>query len=212
MSAEGAGTLSAKFLKSGANDFLPKPFLNEEFHCRVSQNVELLELIERIQEASYRDFLTNLFNRRYFFAAGQETHEQAVVGKTRLALAMIDIDHFKKVNDQHGHAVGDQALRHIASLLTDMFPEPAMVFRLGGEEFCVLVPDLDRQQTLLRFNEARKAIERSPVSVGDVSFAVTVSIGLATVPGPSLDEMLRRADDLLYQAKAKGRNRLVMEP
>jgi diguanylate cyclase (GGDEF)-like protein len=211
MSAEGAGTLSAKFLKSGANDFLPKPFLNEEFHCRVSQNVELLELIERIQEASYRDFLTNLYNRRYFFATGQERHGQAVAGKGRLALAMIDIDHFKKVNDEHGHAVGDQALRHIASLLGDMFPEPALVARLGGEEFCVLVPDLDRQQALVRFNDLRKAIERMPVQVGEISFAVNVSIGLATAPGISLDEMLRRADDLLYQAKAKGRNRLVME-
>ncbi len=211
MSAEGTGTLSAKFLKSGANDFLPKPFLNEEFHCRVSQNVELLELIEKIQEASYRDFLTNLFNRRYFFAAGQERHGQAVASQRGLALGMIDIDHFKKVNDEHGHAVGDQALRHIAALLGSMFKGPALVARLGGEEFCVLVPDLDRQHALLRFNEVRKALEHSPVKAGDLSFGVTVSIGLAIFPGPSLDDMLRRADDLLYQAKARGRNRLVME-
>ncbi|MFH1034199.1 MAG: diguanylate cyclase [Pseudomonadota bacterium] len=211
MSAEGTGTLSAKFLKSGANDFLPKPFLNEEFHCRVSQNVELLDLIKKIKEASYRDFLTDLFNRRYFFAAGQERHGRAVAGRRGLALGMIDIDHFKKVNDQHGHAVGDQALRHIASFLGGMFKEPALVARLGGEEFCVLVPDLDRQQALLRFNEVRKALERSPFNAGGPSIGLTVSIGLAMVPGPSLDDMLRRADDLLYQAKAKGRNRLVME-
>lgn len=167
MSAKGAGTLSAKFLKSGANNFLPKPFLHAEFHCLVSQNVELLELIEKIQKASYRDFLTNLFNHRYFFAASQEMHRQAVEGRLELTTGMIDIDHFKRVNDQHGHAASDQALRQVALTQGHLFLGPALVARLWGEEFCVLVSGLDRQQgTLLRFNQARKAIGSTPVASG----------------------------------------------
>lgn len=99
----------------------------------------------------------------------------------------------------------------MALTLGRLFPGPALVARLGGEEFCVLVSGLDRQQTLLRFNQARKAIGSTPVASGELTFNLTVSIGLATNPGPYLDDMLRRADDLIYQAKDRGRNRVVME-
>jgi len=108
---------SARFLKNGANDFIHKPFHYEEAICRVNQNLDVLELIEVAQNAANRDFLTGLYNRRYFFHEGRDRFEAARAAGQPVATAMLDIDHFKQVNDQHGHDCGDLALKAVAQLL-----------------------------------------------------------------------------------------------
>jgi len=143
--AEGA-SLSARFLKSGANDFLRKPFGSEEFYTRVTQNVELMEYIAQIKELAHKDYLTKLYNRLYFFTTGAAALAGLCRAGKPVALAMIDIDHFKRVNDEHGHDAGDAVLRHLSGILAARFGGEDIVARLGGEEFCVLVADMGQER------------------------------------------------------------------
>jgi diguanylate cyclase (GGDEF)-like protein len=212
LSTEGTHALSARFLKLGASDFLPKPFLREEFFCRVLQNLDILGYIESIREAAYRDFLTGLRNRKYFFEHCGDPHHGALTGGARLAVAMLDVDHFKRVNDTYGHEGGDVALKHLAALLREHLPGAHTVARLGGEEFCVLVPDADRAAATALFEHLRQAVEASVAHHGDIPIRFTVSIGVALSPGASLGDMVRHADELLYRAKEGGRNRVIVEP
>jgi diguanylate cyclase (GGDEF)-like protein len=210
ISAEGSSSLPARFLKAGANDFLPKPFQSEEFHSRVGQHVELLGMIRRIKELSRRDYLTQVYSRRWLFEAGRKLLARAQERDEALAVGLIDIDHFKRVNDTYGHAAGDQALQHLARLMLQAFPPPALVARVGGEEFCVLAPGLDRAKALLAFNQLRRQVERAPVITEAASLGLTISVGVVADLRGSLDQVLTRADDLLYQAKAGGRNRVIL--
>jgi diguanylate cyclase (GGDEF)-like protein len=210
ISAEGSTSLPARFLKTGANDFLPKPFQNEEFLSRVAQQVELIHMIQRINESSRRDYLTQLYSRRWLFEAGPELLARAQEQGEDLAVGLIDLDNFKRVNDTHGHAAGDQALQHLGRLLLEAFPPPALVARFGGEEFCVLAPGLDPARALLAFNQLRRQLERAPVITGAANLSLTMSVGVVTNLRGSLDQVLTRADDLLYQAKDGGRNRVIL--
>ena len=131
MAGSGNQRLSAQFLKLGANDFIFKPFTYEELACRVSQNLDMQESIEAVRHVAYHDFLTDLLNRRAFFEQGGRLFEQKVKAKERVAVAMMDIDFFKKINDRFGHDGGDVALMHIAQLLGEHFSHD-LVARMGG--------------------------------------------------------------------------------
>jgi diguanylate cyclase (GGDEF)-like protein len=211
MSTQGTHSLSARFLKMGASDFLPKPFLREEFFCRVLQNLDILGYIETMREAAYRDYLTGLRNRKYFFEHCPQLHQDAQAGGPPVAVAMFDVDHFKKVNDTYGHDGGDVALRHLATLLREHLPGADPVARFGGEEFCVLLPGVDRATATARFEEVRRQVEASVAMHGDVPIRFTVSAGVALHPGTSVGDMVSRADELLYRAKESGRNRVIVE-
>jgi diguanylate cyclase (GGDEF)-like protein len=209
VSASTEELLSARFLKVGANDYLAKPFASEEFYCRVTQCLDMLELVRKLKEASIRDALTGLYNRRYFFDAGKKFHSCALRDSMTLAVAMIDIDFFKKVNDTHGHKAGDEVLKHVADGLSGRFRGSDIVARYGGEEFCVLAVNMNRQAALTVFDELRRSIERSRTRVDGASISVTVSIGVCCEPHKSLEEMLATADAMLYQCKRSGRNRVL---
>ncbi len=109
--------LSALLLKAGANDYLRTPFILEEFYCRISQNIEIIAQIKSIRDASNRDYLTSLYNRRYLFEAGERIHLRAKNEISYICAAMIDIDHFKNFNDTYGHAAGDEAKSLVASTI-----------------------------------------------------------------------------------------------
>ncbi|MEW5773944.1 MAG: diguanylate cyclase [Thermodesulfobacteriota bacterium] len=207
VSAEGDKTLSAQFIKNGANDYLNKPFIIEEFYCRVNQNIETLEHMATIRRLSNSDPLTGLSNRRHFFHAAKEGCGRAASAACMPGLGMLDLDHFKQVNDTYGHEAGDKVLVHVAQLIRRHFSRD-IVARFGGEEFCVLVEAQEGSSLLDRFEELRRAVEQSPVDIGGQSIHVTASIGVCTVPG-SLEDMLRDADKALYAAKNAGRNRVV---
>ncbi|MHC1791532.1 diguanylate cyclase [Solidesulfovibrio sp.] len=210
ISAYGNTILSARFIKNGANDFLNKPFSSEEFYCRVTQNLEMLEYIQKLREASIRDPLTGLYNRRHFFDAAKDLHARLTRGEGTLTMAMIDIDHFKKVNDTYGHGIGDEVLKHVAQGLSNRFRGHDVVARLGGEEFCVLARGLEGTAALDVFNDLRNSIERSKAKAGKTTVGVTISIGLCDRPTGSVDAMLAAADAALYKAKRTGRNRVVL--
>jgi diguanylate cyclase (GGDEF)-like protein len=209
ISAYGNTILSARFIKNGANDFLNKPFSSEEFYCRVTQNLEMLEYIQKLRETSIRDPLTGLYNRRHFFEAAKELFTRARRGEETITLAMLDIDHFKKVNDTYGHAVGDEVLKHVAQGLSNRFRGHDVVARLGGEEFCVIATGMEGQQAMAVFNDLRNSIERSKAKCGKATVGVTISIGICDEPKESVDAMLAAADAALYKAKRTGRNKVV---
>jgi len=211
LSANTSETLSAQFLKKGANDFLSKPFLNEEFYCRVTQNVEIIELIHEIREASIRDYLTGLYNRRYLYEIGNNLHSNAMRDNLAISVGMVDIDFFKKINDSYGHDVGDLALKHVAGLLTKHVRQTDVVSRCGGEEFCVILTNVDSQRALLVFSKIRKVIEKSEIQADGKTIKMTISVGVCTSIRKSLESMIKAADELLYEAKESGRNRVVID-
>jgi diguanylate cyclase (GGDEF)-like protein len=210
LSTQGAGTVSARFLKTGANDFLPKPFETEEFYARVTQNVELVEFIARLREIAARDPLTRLHNRRHYFEAGEKLLSEAAEKGLPVTVAMLDIDRFKEVNDRYGHEAGDAVLVRLADRLKRTFGRSHVISRLGGEEFSILVYGIQGERAVRLFDDFRRLIENTEVLCGDHQIRFTVSIGLCCTPGCSLIQMIREADQGLYRAKGEGRNRVVM--
>lgn len=202
LSGHNDSALTARFLKAGANDYLPKPFNQEEFFCRVHSCLNAIDTEWRLFLLANTDFLTQLWNRRYFFERGDQLANEA-----RKHLAIIDIDYFKRINDDFGHHIGDDVLVEVAQMLADAFPEDT-VARLGGEEFCVLsLRDLTVFQQSL--DSYRQSVAERPVRVSDQTLKVTVSIGVDS-QAASLSRLLHMADQALYQAKASGRNQMVV--
>ncbi|MCI0655037.1 MAG: diguanylate cyclase [Methylococcaceae bacterium] len=210
LSGQNSGSLSARLLKAGANDFLNKPFLAEELICRINQNIDLLGQINTIRDAANRDFLTRLYNRRYFFEAGKTLLANARRGNIQLALAVADVDHFKRVNDSHGHDAGDHVLLAVSSTLEQSFRQTDVVARFGGEEFCVLTVDRDTDTPVSVFERARRQVEALTLEWAGKPLRVTCSFGVCIGHRDNLQEMIRVADEALYQAKNNGRNRVVV--
>lgn len=205
LSADENNLLSARFIKSGANDFVKKPFCHEELLCRITLNIDLIEKVETIRRTANTDYLTGLPNRRHFFYTVDQ-YQQAPL--SHQSVALIDLDHFKRINDTYGHDAGDAVLkavaRRIASHCADL-----VVSRFGGEEFCVYLPDLPSEAAIERIEALRQHIASKPVNFQDQMLPVTASIGLTTASSTNVHEMLTRADKLLYQAKTGGRNQVA---
>lgn len=202
--------LSAYFLKAGANDFLRKPFLPEEFNCRITQNMELLDRIEELRDASTRDYLTGLYNRRHFYDVGQTLFASMKRGTISMCAAVIDVDHFKKINDTYGHDAGDQVLKALARNLGLFTRKSDVIARLGGEEFACLAVDVAPSHASTHFERLRSTIAATEITVDGQPIPITASIGVYAGEAASLHDMLSRADAMLYRAKAEGRNRVVV--
>ncbi len=202
--------LGVRFLKAGASDIVRKPFLVEEFLGRINNCLDQMDSIRMIQEQANRDYLTRLYNRRYLFEAGSLLFNSARRGHIRLTAAIIDIDHFKRVNDSFGHNKGDQAIIAVASLLAGEFRGTDIVARVGGEEFCVLATNADAPEEL--FERLRRRIAALDIALGeDETIRLTVSIGVCGAAADSLEGLINAADRALYEAKQKGRNRVVLK-
>ncbi|WP_051677208.1 diguanylate cyclase [Maridesulfovibrio frigidus] len=208
LSGVGGATTSAYFLKAGANDYIHKPFLTEEFYCRVSHNIENSEYITTIKKMSDNDYLTGIYNRRSFFKYGEKLFSQQQRSGATLVAAMIDIDEFKACNDKYGHIIGDEVIKVVADLLNNRFRKGDVVSRFGGEEFCVLCADMKADEIQQVFESVRDDIEKRTIVVGKHEILLTVSIGVCAKTMSSLDEMIEVSDKKLYEAKNKGRNQV----
>lgn len=164
---------------------------------------------ETLEHAALTDGLTGMQNRRYFDEALKEYLAEFRRIDKPVGLMILDLDHFKQVNDTHGHDIGDEVLRAVAKCLGDMTRYHDVVARLGGEEFAVVAPNMDAD-TLVRFAERiRKAIAATTVFSGNVRLKITASVGLAVWDRKeAAEEFFRRADKQLYHAKKQGRNRV----
>lgn len=210
LSTHGSAPVSVRLLKSGANDFISRPFLNEEFLCRVSQNIELSEHLRTIRDAANKDYLTGLYNRRYFFEMGEKLFANARRNDIPASVAMLDIDFFKKVNDTYGHAAGDRAIKHVAAILSKQLREADLLARFGGEEFCVLGLKLDAGNVAEVFERVRANVENGAVSYEGHDIRFTISIGICANNSMPLKAMIDAADEALYKSKQSGRNRVSL--
>lgn len=164
----------------------------------------------RTQALIMTDMLTGLLNRRGFRSNGHAVLAHATRHRRRVAVAMLDLDHFKALNDTHGHAAGDIALQTFARIGRDCLRPYDLMARIGGEEFAVLLSDSDPDEAREVFERLRETVAATELSLGERILHVTVSLGMAIVePGGDLDEALNRADRALYRAKHEGRNRLL---
>jgi diguanylate cyclase (GGDEF)-like protein len=168
---------------------------------------DLQQTHQQLQEQASRDPMTGLMHRQAFFA------KLAAMSHADGCFLMVDVDHFKAVNDKHGHAAGDQALLLIANALAESAGKGGAVARFGGEEFCIFLPlagPLEAQQVS---EKIRRRVERIEFSPGGVPRPLTVSIGVAVAPsGVSVEVAVSAADEALYDAKAAGRNRVICAP
>ncbi|WP_017444133.1 response regulator [Gayadomonas joobiniege] len=199
--------LSSRFLKNGANDYLCKPFIAEEFYCRISQNLDMLENVAKIRQQANTDYLTELPNRRFFFEQGRNKIQLAEQNKQNVCLAIVDVDHFKKVNDTHGHDAGDLVLKSLAERLKQHFAQD-LVARLGGEEFVIYIENKSTASVIGRLDLIRSEIEQQSAAFNSLGVCYTLSIGLAA-SNYHLETLLKQADMRLYKAKQSGRNNLV---
>ncbi|ROT46490.1 diguanylate cyclase [Pusillimonas sp. NJUB218] len=160
---------------------------------------------------SGKDVLTRLLNRKFLPTVLAREIEHSRKSGSGFAVALIDIDHFKRINDNHGHEAGDQVIQQVAAVLSEHCRGGDFLFRMGGEEFLLVLVDLDAQQASLLCDRVRQAVQKHPFLIPDGTvLAVTVSIGLASHTGhPDYHYLLRQADEAVYEAKAKGRNRVA---
>ncbi len=208
-SGQGDDNLASRFLKSGANDYIPKSCSQEELLCRVMQNLNMQHYIRTYRDASNRDFLTGLYNRRFLHASIPLVQANARRHKRGYAVAMLDIDHFKRINDSMGHETGDIVLQSLASALQQRLRETDIIARTGGEEFCIVAENCNVDEAHLVFDGLRSNIEQHVTYInGEEEMHVTVSIGICCDSSLAFDAMVGIADDNLYIAKESGRNRV----
>lgn len=165
---------------------------------------------ENLFESSVRDWLTKCYNKRYFVDHLHVEFAHAKRQRQLLSLLLFDIDHFKRVNDTFGHAVGDIALQHVASILTEAVPEGAVLCRYGGEEFIAILPRMSNDAAYALAEHIRTLLQSNTMLHEGAALPLTVSVGVATMQGASCvneDAFVRMADERLYRAKDRGRNR-----
>jgi diguanylate cyclase (GGDEF)-like protein len=200
---------SIAFLKKGANDFITKPFIKEQFSLRIMQNLETLNMIEEKHKLASTDFLTKLNNRLSLSEIAPSLLKKAKEADTKLAVAMIDIDHFKQVNDTHGHDMGDAVLKHLSQILINSFRKGDLIVRNGGEEFCIILDKSDIETAKMLIDRLRENVENNSCTFESITLSITISVGLFIGLEESIEVFLTKADTLLYQAKEEGRNRVI---
>ena len=198
--------IPAKFLKYGANDFLYKGFSNEEFFARINSNIEIIELFDEIKNKANKDHLTGLYNRRYLFNIGNEIYNDCKTNNKVFAIAILDIDNFKRINDTYGHDIGDIALKEVAVILNKNISSNGLISRLGGEEFCICFYNRNEDEVKELLEYIRKDFEKNVIEIKDIQLKYTISIGCSFDFGINIDAMIKNADEYLYEAKKDGRN------
>jgi len=202
--------VASKFIRAGANDFLHKPFQTEIFFTRINSNVELLDLFQETRDLANKDFLTGAYNRRYFYDSAEIMYAKAKRKNRPLSVAMIDIDFFKKINDKFGHDIGDIAIKDTVKILKINLRKSDLLARFGGEEFCILLEDISKDDALKLFEKIKNIFENHIINIDDKQITFTISIGLNYSNEDSLNSMIRHADSALYTSKHNGRNQITL--
>lgn len=216
-----------KALEMGINDYLIVPVDKNEMMARVRSQIRRKRYQEALKSTYQKsismaitDALTGLYNRHYLNTHLGNMVKQALKNGKHLALMMMDMDHFKAVNDTYGHDVGDLVLKQLANIIIQGSRSAELASRFGGEEFVILMPETNPQSALAAAQRMREVVEATPFKINDKGDYInkTVSIGVASLhpDGDSAESLLKRADEALYDAKNNGRNQVkvgaVMAP
>ena len=218
LSSRGESKLKVEGLELGASDYVTKPFEAGELIARIMVHLnlkalqdDLLKTNRLLKELSVTDHLTHLFNRRYLMDSLGTEFQRAQRRNGELCLVLMDVDHFKLVNDTFGHQRGDLVLAAVAEALQVELRRYDVAARYGGEEFAMVLPDTSLQDGLAVTERVRKAVLDITFPPPMESLAVTISQGIASSPAPhidSVDALIKAADEALYRAKENGRNRV----
>ena len=215
LTAKGGKEDVIKGLDAGADDFLIKPFNSEELKYRVKIGERIINLEQRILKLATTDSLTGVLNRRAFMERMNEEIQRAKRDGTPISLILMDIDHFKKVNDTYGHQTGDLVLQRVTDQLMDRSRAYDFVGRYGGEEFVICVrstADIDPQAIAERMRQNIEA-QKIVTDQSNKTLRITASFGVGTSrpeSDDSLDALIKRTDKALYEAKKNGRNRVCV--
>lgn len=220
VTADSEKSVLVKALEAGATDFLRKPFDAAELRARAgnmlllrTNHLALMATNRELERLATTDPLTGALNRRAFLQAAEREVERARRYGHGLSVIMIDLDHFKRINDTFGHASGDAALRHFTTEAQALCRITDILGRLGGEEFAVLLPETDADAAVGLAERLRTGSWTLSLPDGTQTITFSISLGIASLTslatGAGIEEMLRQADRALYQAKAGGRNRVV---
>lgn len=213
LTAETGDEIDIQAMNAGALDYLVKGEINaRSLERSLRYALKLSETLEALRRLATRDELTGLLNRREFERVLGEEEDRARRFGRPLSLLFIDIDFFKKVNDTHGHAAGDQVLRVVAQRIAAQLRSVDRVARFGGEEFAVMLAEADAANAIAVARRLVMAVGREPVVIeGGIQLPVTISVGAAEMEGEAVrvSELLERADKALYLAKTRGRNQAV---
>lgn len=207
LSAEGADNLSVKFIKTGANDFLIKPFNPEEFYCRINHNVESLHLIDQIRDAANRDYLTRVYSRSYFFLQSEAPYEQAKTGSP-LALGIISIDDFTHVNEQYGQVFGDTVLCNFSQRIEALLGK-FLLGRASGKEFYILMPGLSNDKAVAFVDRIRSMVSAENFGTQETHCGLTLSAGVSNSLGERFNDQVTTAEGNLKRAKEAGKNIVI---
>lgn len=219
LTAREARELKIKGLEQGASDYVTKPFDPGELVARVRVQLkikllqdELKHSNELLKELSNTDPLTQLFNRRYMMEVLEKEIQRTFRKGSPISLIIMDIDHFKKVNDVYGHQQGDTVLVNVAGLVKRHLRSYDVAARYGGEEFVGILPETPLDEAMVVAERVRVAVQQLTFAHKLQTLKITISMGVATYPGPgvdSIDDIIRVADEALYRAKSEGRNRVI---
>ncbi|MBT6046326.1 MAG: diguanylate cyclase [Candidatus Scalindua sp.] len=218
VTGQGDEMLASKVIQMGAYEYLPKSRINAESLSRIINNTlerfRLRNDVKRAQakmaEMSTVDELTQLHNRRYFIDALEGEFERASRYKSEMALVILDLDNFKKINDTYGHPTGDKVLSCIGRILKQLVRRSDLACRYGGEEFAVVLPNVNKEGIYTAYERFRETVSKQLFEHESKQFHVTVSIGIAfSNDAESSDDLLAHADQALYRAKESGKNRVV---
>ncbi|MBI9113305.1 diguanylate cyclase [Maridesulfovibrio ferrireducens] len=205
-------------LNVGANDYLVKPYDKGELIARIGVGKRMIDLQAALVESqkdlahqATHDPLTGAMNRRAIMASLEKDLERTLREDSVLGIGLLDIDHFKAVNDTYGHQTGDDVLCELVRTINSGLRKYDSLGRIGGEEFVVVMPGKVGADSVSQFERLRSSIQKTKMKTRTGDLAITVSVGVVCAPpGASIDDLLAMADEALYQAKAGGRNRVTL--
>jgi diguanylate cyclase (GGDEF)-like protein len=201
-------------LELGAVDYVTKPYIKKVLLARMNTAFRLAEKTAALELMAKKDFLTGINNRRNFYSLATKMINLNQRQQEKLVIVMCDIDHFKRVNDQHGHDAGDDILREVSKIIANSYQDRDIIGRIGGEEFAVCLPQTSIDEAIIACERLRVNIEHTPIiaSNSNQKIYITMSIGLTACinSDSTLGDLLSQADNALYQAKNTGRNKIVV--
>ena len=201
---------ASEFIKFGANEYITKPVCEVEFISRVNSNLDLIDSFKHTESLANRDYLSGAFNRRFLFDSGTNIIKKALRRGEDLAVAMLDIDHFKNINDSFGHDIGDIAIKKTVKILNKCLRTSDLMVRYGGEEFCIVLEHISYEDTITLFERIRNTFENNIIKIDEKKVVFTVSIGICYGLEKDLETMIKKSDDSLYFAKDNGRNQVAI--